>query len=36
MSQKWAEMWKKAGEAWSEVLSQHKSQETEEYHENLL
>ena len=30
MSQKWAEMCKKAGEAWREVLSQHKSQDTEE------
>jgi hypothetical protein len=33
MSQKWVEMWKKAGEAWCEILSQHKSQRTEEHHE---
>jgi len=26
-------MWKKAGEAWCKVLSEHKSQGTEEYHE---
>jgi len=31
MSQKWVEMWKKAGEAWCEVLSEHKSQGIEEY-----